>query len=194
MQLTVQNVTPQTRRFFVLSDIYRLDIADANAVALAAWQSFLLTPGDSGYTALSTYQVAARSLLPEAQHQTVLVESNLGLRWSFQLDADKAPELLAAGGSSSPTIIAVDNQTPDVALFVIDNNFAPFFAPATPVPPKTTFAFTPGGRLLFYVSVAVVDLEQPIALEADIGERFVSSGPLTAQFRQDNDAMSWRFT
>ena len=82
VQMTVQNVTPQTRRFFVLGGMEssgRLDIADPYAVAFGAWQSFLLAPGDHGYTALSSKcQVAARSLAVVDPEQPIVLEANIG--------------------------------------------------------------------------------------------------------------------
>lgn len=198
VQMTVQNVTPQTRRFFVLGGMEssgRLDIADPYAVAFGAWQSFLLAPGDHGYTALSSKcQVAARSLRPDAQRQTVLVESDPGYLWVFELGTDNSPQL-ANPQNQHGAWFAIANGTHGPARYSLYNNFAPLWTMPRPAPTDSlvTLVFT---RLFFYVSVAVVDPEQPIVLEANIGEFPAMSPPshLTAQYRQDNGVTAWRFT
>jgi hypothetical protein len=193
IQLTVQNVTPQKRGLFLLGR--RLETSHANSIGLGAWQRFVLAPGDAGYTAITRdAQVVARSQMPNAHHQTVLVAAESGTAWTFQLDADNAPELLAAGRSSSPDEVAVTNKSAGTALIGFYNNFASLL-PAVPVEPHEILLRQPVGNLYFYASVPLVIERQPIVLDAAIGELTVptASSRLIAEFRQDNNTLSWRF-
>jgi hypothetical protein len=168
IQLTVQNVTPQKRGLFVLGR--KLETSRANSIGLGAWQRFVLAPGDSGYTAIERdAQVVARSQMPEAQHQTALVAAELGTAWTFQLDTDNAPELVAAGRSSTPDEVVVTNQSAGAVLIGFYDNFAPLL-PTVPVRSQVSLHRQPVSKLYFYASVPLVTEGQPIVLEAAIGE------------------------
>jgi hypothetical protein len=193
IQLTVQNMTPQKRALFILGR--KLETNRANSIGLGAWQRFVLVPGGFGYTAIARdAQVVARSDMPDAQHQMALVAAEPGTAWTFQLDTDKAPELVAAGRSSAPDEVTVTNQSAGAALIGFYNNFAPLL-PAVPVQPHESLRRQPVGNLYFYVSVPLATEGQPIVLAAEIGELSVptTSTQVTAQFCQDNNTLSWRF-
>ena len=193
VQLIVQNATPQRRDLFILSS--KLDTASANSILLGAWQRFTLEPGGAGRTAFTgNLQVVARSQLPDAQHQTVLVEAAPGTAWHFGLDGDKAPMLTAVTATSRDNV-TVANRTTDRAAIGFYDNFAPLI-PATAVQSEMTIARAPVSTLYFYATVPLVDDGQPIVLAPEIGELTISaSSPiLTAQFVQDNNSLEWRFT
>ena len=191
LQLTIMNSTPQQRRVFVLWRA--LDTADADAIALGAWQSFMLAPGDSDYSAVAShFQLTARSTAPEIQGQTIMVDSALGASWAFQLADGTIPTLVATSRPAPMQSIGVENLTTGEAVFQCRNNFGPVWPDVT-IPPTSNVTVQPVGTLFFYVSVAVVDEEQPIVLEPMVG-RFVFDGrtQVTAQFRQDGAAREWQ--
>lgn len=189
IQLTVQNSTPQTRRFFILWQAHDHD--DADAIALDAWQSFTLAPGGVDYTAVAgSFEIAARSRVPDAQPQTILAESDLGARWSFRLDGDNTPELVPVGEPVRGSIY-IDNRSGGPALFRFRRNLAPIWE-TLEAASGTDVTFQPAGVLHFYVSVAVVDEEQPIVLEPMTGKLVLDGrSPVTVQFRQDGGTREW---
>ena len=191
LQLTIMNSTPQRRRIFVLWRSQ--DTADANAIALAAWQSFMLAPGESDYTAVAgRFQLTARSLAPDIPGQTLLVDTDLGAKWSFQLGEDNAPALVATDQEVPRGSIGALNRTAGDAVFQCRNNFSPIWSDVT-IAPDTNAVFQPFGALFFYVSVAVVDEEQPIVLEPMVGHfAFDGRAQVTAQFRQDAGNRAWQ--
>lgn len=193
IQLTVQNSTPQTRRFFILWQGNAHGHEDANAVALDAWQSFTLAPGDVDYSAVTgPFQIAARSLVADAQPQTILADTDFGTRSSFRLDEDNAPQLLSVGESMTGSI-DIDNPSRGPAQFRIRRNGAPMWE-TLEAASGTIVRFQPAGVLLFYVSVAVVDEEQPIVLEPMTGKLVLDGrSPVTVQFRQDGGTREWLF-
>ena len=189
IQLTVQNSTPQTRRFFILWQAHDHD--DADAIALDAWQSFTLAPGGVDYTAVAgSFEIAARNRVPDAQPQTILAESDLGARWSFRLDGDNTPELVPVGEPVRGSIY-IDNRSGGPALFRFRRNLAPIWE-TLEAASGTDVTFQPAGVLHFYVSVAVVDEEQPIVLEPMTGKLVLDGrSPVTVQFRQDGGTREW---
>jgi hypothetical protein len=189
IQLTLQNSTPQTRRFFILWQAHDHD--DADAVALDAWQSFTLAPGGVDYTAVAgSFQIAARSRVADTQPQTILAESDFGTRWSFRLDGDNAPELVPVGEGMRGSI-DIDNRSGGPALFRIRRNVAPIWE-TLEAASGTVVRFQPAGVLHFYVSVALVDDEQPIVLEPMTGKLVLDGrSPVTMQFRQDGGTREW---
>lgn len=62
--------------------------------------------------------------------------------------------------------------------------------------PHESLQRQPVGSLYFYASVPLAIDGQPIVIEPAIGELSVptTSSQVTAQFRQDNNTLSWRFT
>jgi hypothetical protein len=191
LQLTIMNSTPQQRRVFVLWRSH--DTADADAIALGAWQSFMLAPGESDYTAVaSRFQLTARSLVPDIQGQTLLVDSDLGVKWSFQLGDDTAPTLVTVDQRVPAGSIGAENRTTGDVVLQCRNNFSPIW-PEVTIGPDTNAVFQPAGALFFYVSVAVVDEEQPIVLEPMAGHfAFDGRAQVNAKFRQDGDTREWQ--
>lgn len=194
IHLTVQNATPQRRGIFVLGR--KLDTSAANSIGLGAWQRFVLDPGQSDRTALMRHlQIVARSRTPEAQHQTISADTAPGSAWDFGLDADGAPTLTEAGRSAPADLVTITNRSTGAAMIGFDNNAASLF-PATSVDSGGTIERGPVATLYFYASVPLTEERQPIVLATQIGEFTVpaAAGRVTAQFRQDDNVLEWRFT
>ena len=193
VQLIVQNATPQRRGLFILSR--KLDTSSATSILLSAWQRFTLEPGGADRTAFSgTLQVVARSQLPDAQHQTVMVEAAPGTGWDFGLDGDNAP-VLTAGANSGNDRIAVANRTTGGAAIGFYDNFAPLI-PAFAVLPEVTFSLDSVTTLYFYATVPLTEERQPTVLVNEIGElTMAASSPISiVQFVQDGNRLEWRVT
>jgi hypothetical protein len=194
VHLTVQNATPQQRGIFVMGR--KLDTIAANSIGLGAWQRFVLAPGESDRTALMRqFQIVARSRMPEAQHQTISAEAAPGSAWDFGLDADNAPILTEANQSATGDLVTITNRSTGAAAIGFHNNAALLF-PATTVEAGEAIERGPAATLYFYATVPLVEERQPIVLATQIGEFAVSAAAtrVTAQFRQDNNVLEWRFT
>lgn len=194
VHLTVQNATPQRRGIFVLGR--KLDTSAANSIGLGAWQRFVLDPGASDRTALMRqFQIIARSRMPEAQHQTISADTAPGSAWDFGLDADRAPTLTETGRSATADLVTITNRSTGGAMIGFHNNAALLF-PATSVEAGEVIERGPAATLYFYASVPIVEERQPIVLASQIGEFAVpaAAARVTAQFRQDDNVLEWRFT
>ncbi|MEM9555407.1 MAG: hypothetical protein AAGC60_14220 [Acidobacteriota bacterium] len=191
-QISVQNVTPQDRRFFVLAQKFNVD--QVNSIVETAWRTMLLTTGEFGYGAysLSTPQLAARSLDAAIEHQLQLVDAPLGSAWTFG-DQDGVPSLSQSGGQAPPDGVQCQNATAGSAEIGLYNDYASLGIEIV-VAPNFNVLLQPTNRLYFYASVAVVDPQQPIVIEGEVGEAMVGGSALNAQLLLEGSTLKWSFS
>ena len=189
-QLSVQNVTPADRRFFVLSA--RLPVSEVGSIIFGAWESFLLSTGEIGYFAYSSaFQLAARSLDPMEKHQRLLQETTLGAAWEFQVK-EGFPILGPKSGPKPPAgQISCSNTSSGEVAVTLFNNFQELIA-EVPVPSQQTVSFQPLNKLFFYASVPVTDPQQPFVFEPEVAEATASGSEVVVQLLQEGSKLSWK--
>ncbi len=189
-QLSLQNVTPQQRRFFMLSE--NLPVANVQEIVSKAWQTFQLAPGKTDYAAYaSTFQLAVRSQVSDAQHQLVLVDSAFNTSWKFELNNGIPTMTLAEKSHPIEGQVEVINSSPGATEISLYNNYSQLFS-GIEIPTNNRAVFGLRDKLFFYASAPVSDGQQIITLEPEVGEVSVSGPDISVQFLEDDSKLSWR--
>lgn len=192
MQITIQNATPQKRLFCISTQ--KLDVEDVNSIVFGAWQRFSLAAGESDYAAYAhSFQLLVRSLIPSAQHQSVQANVSLGSGWTFNVNAKGEPTLEPAESVAvGPTSMTCANRSPGEAIIGLYSDFSPLINEHK-FTSGSTVEFAPYKQLYFYVSVPVVEPQQPIVFVPNVGELKVGSTEAVVRFVQADNVFEWEF-
>lgn len=192
VQIQVENVSGTLRRIFLVAQ--ELPVSQPVPLALAAWRSYTLDNGDSEFTAYpGTLQIAAHRSSETGNHQTVLVNTELGSDWSFQVSGDGTP-LLAPEGNGIPGEISCVNQLPEGTIDVgLYSNFAQLIC-RSGVAPGMKVVFETENRLFLYSTVPVAGDAQPLVLEDVVEELDLTAvgSEVLVQLLQDGTTVKWR--
>lgn len=167
-QLTFENFSPQNRRIFVCAE--KKHPQNFSHILSECWESFLLEAGSSGYSAFSSmYEVVFQSIEEGKPHQRVLFSADSA---GDELSIYESNGRYLANREPRPGYqsgIEVVNDAEGPARVSLYNNLAKVTNEIVVLPSQAA-VFNPSTTFYLYVSVPVVDEDQPVVLESIVEE------------------------